>query len=109
MTSIVKQAGVVVILLTLFAVSGVLGTPVHDAPIHVTTSIPVYLTAATVSLDPLVLEVAANAPWVAVLTTSAGEVRLTPPGHFAGQTRLLWWQEGVTVEAARVEATVWQP
>ena len=108
MSSIVKQAGVVV-LLTLFAVSAALAAPVHDAPIIVTASIPVYITAATVSLDPLVLEVAANAPWMAVLTTSAGEVRLTPPGHFAGQTRLLWWREGVTVEAARVEAATWQP
>ena len=96
-------------LFALLLTSSVFAAPVHDAPIHVTASIPAYLTAATVSLDPLVLEVASNAPWVAVLTTSAGEVRLSPPGHFAGHTRLLWWREGVTVEAARVEAATWQP
>ena len=109
MASIVKQAGVVGILLTLFAVSAALAAPVHEGPIRVTASIPVHISAATVSVDPLVLEVAANAPWVVVLTTSAGEVRLTPSGHFAGHTRLLWWREGVTVEAVRVEAATWQP
>lgn len=77
--------------------------PVYEGAVTVTACIPVCLSAVTVSLSPLVVAVAANVPWVAVVTTNAGEVRLTPPGHFAGQTRLLWWQEGVVVEAVTVE------
>lgn len=96
------------IVLVLLVCSIVAAAPVFEGTVSVTACIPAYLSAATVSLDPLVMDVAANVPWVAVVTTNEGEVRVGPAGHFAGYTRLLWWREGVTVQAVRVEVDAWQ-